>query len=93
MMRTFALWSVALVLSFQGVSAARAQSLGVGDSAPKLEVKEFVKGDAVKEFEKGKTYVVEFWATWCGRKTVVVPSPRAILVASTRHVFMIYDTI
>jgi thiol-disulfide isomerase/thioredoxin len=44
----------------------RADGLGIGDDAPKLGVKEFVKGDAVKEFEKGKIYVVEFWATWCG---------------------------
>ena len=46
---------------------ARAEGLGIGDPAPKLEVKEFVKGDPVKQFDKGKTYVVEFWATWCGR--------------------------
>jgi thiol-disulfide isomerase/thioredoxin len=46
--------------------SAWAQNLGPGDAAPKLEVKEFVKGDAVNQFEKGKVYVVEFWATWCG---------------------------
>jgi thiol-disulfide isomerase/thioredoxin len=40
-------------------------ALKVGDSAPKLEVKSFVKGEPVKEFAAGKTYVVEFWATWC----------------------------
>jgi thiol-disulfide isomerase/thioredoxin len=39
--------------------------LKVGDAAPKLEVKEFVKGDKVAGLEKGKTYVIEFWATWC----------------------------
>ena len=44
------------------VSAA---PLGLGDAAPKLEVKEFVKGETVKEFKKGQIYVVEFWATWC----------------------------
>ena len=42
-----------------------AQTLKVGDPAPKIEVKSFVKGEPVKEFEAGKTYVVEFWATWC----------------------------
>lgn len=42
-----------------------APSLKVGDAAPALACDEFIKGDAVKEFEKGKVYVVEFWATWC----------------------------
>lgn len=47
-------------------TAVRAEGpLAIGDSAPKISVKEFIKGDAVKQFEKGKTYVVEFWATWC----------------------------
>ena len=32
--------------------------------AASLEGLTFVKGDAVT-FEKGKVYVVEFWATWC----------------------------
>ncbi len=40
-------------------------TLKVGDPAPALTCDEFIKGDAVKEFEKGKVYVVEFWATWC----------------------------
>jgi thiol-disulfide isomerase/thioredoxin len=49
------------------VAAARAEGpLSLGDPAPKLQVKEFVKGEPVKNLETGKTYVVEFWATWCG---------------------------
>ena len=44
-----------------------------GDPAPKLQVAKWVKGDGVKEFEKGKTYVVEFWATWCGPCKVSIP--------------------
>src|SRR5205814_791464 len=43
----------------------RAGEIGVGDPAPKLEVKEFIKGDKVTGLDKGKVYVVEFWATWC----------------------------
>jgi thiol-disulfide isomerase/thioredoxin len=54
-----------LILSL--AAAARAEGpLSVGDPAPKLQVKEFVKGEPVKKLEKDKLYVVEFWATWCG---------------------------
>lgn len=44
--------------------------LGVGSAAPKLQVQSFIKGNgglaSDGAFEKGKVYVVEFWATWCG---------------------------
>lgn len=40
--------------------------LKVGDPAPALDVEKWVKGDAITGFEKGRVYVVEFWATWCG---------------------------
>ncbi len=55
--------STAFVLALYGTASA--DGLSVGDAAPKLEVKEFIKGDPVKSFAKGKIYVVEFWATWC----------------------------
>lgn len=48
-------------------------ALGIGDAPPKIEVKEFVKGVPVNEFEKGKVYVVEFWATWCGPCKTSIP--------------------
>jgi thiol-disulfide isomerase/thioredoxin len=54
----------ALVLGM-AVPGVKGQSLKLGDPAPKIEVKSFIKGEPVKEFEAGKTYVVEFWATWC----------------------------
>jgi thiol-disulfide isomerase/thioredoxin len=37
----------------------------IGDLAPSLRVKQWIKGTPVKRFEKGKVYIIEFWATWC----------------------------
>jgi thiol-disulfide isomerase/thioredoxin len=47
-------------------SADRPFALMVGDPAPSLSIAEWVKGEPVTEFRRGKVYVVEFWATWCG---------------------------
>ena len=40
--------------------------LTVGDSARPIDIEHWVKGNKVTEFEPGKVYVLEFWATWCG---------------------------
>jgi thiol-disulfide isomerase/thioredoxin len=58
------LWISALVAGCTATGVL-AGELNVGDPPPKFSVKEFVKGEPVRQFEKGKTYVIEFWATWC----------------------------
>jgi thiol-disulfide isomerase/thioredoxin len=61
------------VLAIAGQSPApsppdgtRPYKLMVGDPAPALGVSNWVKGDKLSRLEKGRVYVVEFWATWCG---------------------------
>lgn len=40
-------------------------AVGVGKMAPKLEVGRWIKGTPVPLFDKGTTYIIESWATWC----------------------------
>lgn len=52
-------------VSVQTVSAQTRPTLAIGDPAPAMKVSKWIKGEPVNSFEKGKVYVVEFWATWC----------------------------
>ncbi len=56
--------TAALLYTFAATSFA--DEIGPGSPAPAIDVQTWVKGTPVKEFDKDKTYVVEFWATWCG---------------------------
>ena len=42
-----------------------AKKLTIGDTAPPIDIAHWIKGKKIDEFETGKVYVVEFWATWC----------------------------
>lgn len=45
----------------------------LGDVAPAFTPGKWLKGEPVKELEKGKIYVIDFWATWCGPCKVSIP--------------------
>src|SRR5947208_3471985 len=49
--------SLVLALTVAATGSAFGDTLSVGDAAPKLAVKEFVKGEPVKSLQKGKTHV------------------------------------
>ena len=80
--------TVASAIAFAVVPALASGGIGPGDAAPKLEIKTWLKGKEFKEFEAGKIYVVEFWATWCGPCLQSIPHLTELAKKNTDVTFL-----
>jgi thiol-disulfide isomerase/thioredoxin len=47
------------------IDSPHAPTLHVGDPAPAIKTMAWIQGTPVTNYEPGRVYVVDFWATWC----------------------------
>ena len=71
-----------LLLTFvaPGCHAQSPVPVNIGDPAPPLRLRAWLKGGPIHRFENGKVYILEFWATWC--KPCIAAMPHLSSIAN-----------
>lgn len=65
--------ALALLACPRNVKTDDGVDLAPGKSAPAWKINEWIKGDVVERLDPQGTYVIEFWATWCGPCIEFIP--------------------
>ena len=81
-----------LTISIFNIAEAQlkiSSTLNIGDPAPALDVQQWIKGSPVQTYERGRIYVLEYWATWCKPCKAAMPHLSELARHYKKHITVI----